>query len=256
MSAIEKKMQKFPLIAVLVTQVFVLFILRNALMLLGLKVQASTFVLAQSFACAFVVKKILRLPHWLATIAFLLPPLFYLCSITFGSSATPIYGAAFIFLALTFSHTLKERVPLYLTNTKTAEALKELIDQEKAKSFLDLGSGTGGVVRAMASEKVKAVGVESAPILWLYSGALSLFCGKGSIWRKNIWKTDLSEFDLVYAFLSPAVMENLWEKVQKEMRPGTLLVSNSFVVPGIKASQILTLLDGRKTKLYLYRIKK
>jgi hypothetical protein len=39
------------------------------------------------------------------------------------------------------------------------------------------------------------------------------------------------------------------------MKPGSLLVSNSFPVPSIDADEVWELSDRRKTKLYLYEIK-
>ena len=72
--------------------------------------------------------------------------------------------------------------------------------------------------------------------------------------RKNIWDTNLSDYELVYAFLSPAIMSKLYLKVKKEMKPGSLFVSNSFAVEGIEASEIWELSDQRKTMLYFYKI--
>lgn len=250
------QLRKFPLIIVLLSQVFVLLFLRNLFAVTSIRLSPWLFVFFQSLVCAVLVKKIFRLPHWLMTIAILLPPLFYI-AFHYFSDSTSLYGVAFIILALTFSHTLKERVPLYLTNTTTASALNSLIEKRGAKKVMDLGSGLGGVVRSMSSKNVQSVGVESAPALWATSSILSFFSRKGKIIRRNIWKTNLSDCDLVYAFLSPAIMEELWNKVQKEMRPGSIFISNSFIVPNknIRPSEILTLEDSRKTKLFLYEIK-
>jgi len=249
----QNKIQKSPLIVVLATQVLFLFFLRNALTMSGVKISPWSFVLLQSLSCALIVKKIFKLPHWLVTISIILPPLFFLAFHYFDLNGT-YYGITFVILALTFSHTLQDRVPLYLTNPTTAMTLQTLIRERGAKSFLDLGSGTGGVVRAQAVTGVQSTGVESAPLLFTVSSLFSLLSGKGKILRKNIWKTALVDYDVVYAFLSPAVMEDLWKKVQNEMRPGTLFISNSFVVPDKRATKILTLEDGRKTKLYLYQL--
>ena len=79
---------------------------------------------------------------------------------------------------------------------------------------------------------------------------------RGNIFRKNIWQTDLSSYDLVYAFLSPAIMEKLYFKVLKEMRQDTFFISNSFEVPNLKADEIWELEDKRGTKLFIYKIKK
>lgn len=240
--------------AVLFVQVLVLFLLRNFFYVTQWVVNPWLFVLFQSLSCAVLVKKVFHLPHWLMTISIIMPPLFYLAFHFMPKDSTP-YGIAFLILALTFSHTLKERVPLYLTNPTTNNALVKIIEERKAEKVLDLGSGLGGVVRAMSSKTVCSYGVESAPILWLVSSVLSAISRKGKILRRNIWQTNLSDYDLVYAFLSPAIMEELWEKVKKEMRPGSVFISNSFIVSSVKASEVLTLTDARKTKLYLYRIK-
>ena len=74
-------------------------------------------------------------------------------------------------------------------------------------------------------------------------------------WRMdNLWATRLEEFDVVYAFLSPAPMPELWVKIQHEMKPGSLFVSNSFPVPDIEPENVLELDDARRTRLYCYRI--
>jgi hypothetical protein len=46
--------------------------------------------------------------------------------------------------------------------------------------------------------------------------------------------------DVVYAFLSPAPMKQLWAKAQAEMTPGSLFVSNSFPVPGASRPRLST----------------
>jgi len=50
-------------------------------------------------------------------------------------------------------------------------------------------------------------------------------------------------------------MPKLWQKACQEMRPGTLLISNSFRVPGIEPSQVLKVDDERETELLIYRVK-
>ena len=96
-------------------------------------------------------------------------------------------------------------------------------------------------------------GVENAPATWAI-GRLRTSALANCEWRwGNIWRTELRDYDVVYAFLSPAPMRALWEKVQQEMPPGTLFISNSFAVPGIAAEQIIEVDDARQTRLYCYR---
>lgn len=70
----------------------------------------------------------------------------------------------------------------------------------------------------------------------------------------DFWEINLADYQVVYAFLSPVPMERLYTKVQAEMKPGTLFISNSFEVPGVEADEVLELSDGRKTKIHIWRI--
>ena len=74
-------------------------------------------------------------------------------------------------------------------------------------------------------------------------------------WRwGSLWKTSLTDMDVVYAFLSPVPMAELWEKARAEMRPGSLFVSNSFAVPDVVPSEVIAVDDARQTQLYCYRL--
>ncbi len=68
----------------------------------------------------------------------------------------------------------------------------------------------------------------------------------------SLWETDLADSDLVYAFLSPEPMPALFEKARRQMKPGSLFVSNSFAVPDVEADEVWELSDRRGTRLYLY----
>ena len=91
-------------------------------------------------------------------------------------------------------------------------------------------------------------------MVWLVSAVLSKIQARGQILRQDIWAADISGEDIVYAFLSPEPMPALYEKAKREMKSGSLLVSNSFAVPDVSPDEIWELSDGRKTRLYLYEM--
>jgi len=49
-------------------------------------------------------------------------------------------------------------------------------------------------------------------------------------------------------------MVDIWRKAQQEMKPGSILVSNSFAVPDVEAEDVWELSDGRHTQLLIYKI--
>ena len=70
----------------------------------------------------------------------------------------------------------------------------------------------------------------------------------------SLWSQSLAEMDLVYVFLSPAPMEQLWAKVRAEMRPGSLVVSNTFPIPGVEPHQVIPLTGRTDARLFVYRV--
>jgi hypothetical protein len=161
--------------------------------------------------------------------------------------------AAFVLLLLVFWRTDKSRVPLYLTNRDTADTLLKLLPHTSGR-IIDLGCGDGGLLRrlALARPDCHFVGIEHAPLTWLVARLRMLGLNNVSVRRGDFWREPLADYALVYAFLSPAPMPRLWGKACAEMRPGTLLVSNSFAVPDVAPEAVVTVEDRRETRLYLY----
>ena len=163
--------------------------------------------------------------------------------------------AAFVVMLLVYRGAITAQVPLYISNHETANALVRLFEQNANIRLVDLGAGIGSVLSplSIALPRARLTGVENAPATWLI-GRIRTAGLPNCTWRwGDLWRTKLAEYDVVYAFLSPAPMAKLWEKVQREMRPGGLFISNSFAVPGIEASRIIDVDDARQTRLYCYQ---
>jgi hypothetical protein len=70
---------------------------------------------------------------------------------------------------------------------------------------------------------------------------------------QSIWKADLSKFDVVYCFLSPVPMPGIWEKAKAEMKKGSLLISNTFEIPGVKPTQKIELKVWRDSRILVWK---
>lgn len=192
-----------------------------------------------------------RLPVWWRLINLLFVPALWL-----GLQAefnTNWYLAGFALLAMTSLGAVRTRVPLYLSSGKAAAELAGVIPSHG--SFMDLGCGLGGPLARLARLRpdVGLRGVEAAPLNWLVS---SLRLGRRAHIRLgSIWDLNLSQYDVVYAYLSPAPMARLWDKVRSEMRPGSLFISNSFSVPGVPPDETIDLHDHSRGCLLIWRLK-
>lgn len=49
-------------------------------------------------------------------------------------------------------------------------------------------------------------------------------------------------------------MPRLWEKIQAEMKPGSLLISNSFPVPGVVPDRVIEVDCTPARPLYCYTV--
>ncbi|OQX10262.1 MAG: hypothetical protein BWK76_20955 [Desulfobulbaceae bacterium A2] len=164
------------------------------------------------------------------------------------------YFFIFFILITIFYNAARERVPLYCTGPRTVQALLRHLPEREGLRLLDAGAGWGSVLAGLSRARPDALfdGVENAPLSF-FLGQMRLACRRnvrlayGDLWRRNF-----AEYDVVYAFLSPAVMERLWRKAQGEMRPGSVLISNTFVVPGVPADKVVEVGDRRGARLYCW----
>jgi hypothetical protein len=169
-----------------------------------------------------------------------------------------IFPAIVLLLGGFYINGVREKVPLYLSNRRTQQALAAFSREQGANLFIDLGSGLGSVVQAVArhNPETRVIGVETAPLSFLIAWLrLKLMARTNSrIIFRSIWDTDVSNADIVYAFLSPAPMTRLHEKLKAEMKTGAVFVSNSFAVPGDEPDEIIQVDDTRQTQLLIWRM--
>jgi hypothetical protein len=169
-----------------------------------------------------------------------------------------IFPIIFLGLAGFYINGVREQVPLYLSNSKTQKILANMVPPETNVTFIDLGCGLGDIVASVsrARPQARVIGVETAPLSFLVAWVRTkLFAGENAQIRfQSIWDTDVSNADVVYAFLSPAPMTRLNEKIRAEMKPGSRFISNSFAVPGSEPDEIVAVDDSRETQLLIWRL--
>jgi len=159
-------------------------------------------------------------------------------------------------LLLLYGRIWRSEVPLFFSSDRAQRELERLLPSDRPLSFLDVGCGDGRVLARLAEKRAESrfEGIEHAFAPWL---AARLRCRahreQCTVHRGNLWSRHLAPYDVVYAFLSPAVMERFWQKAQCEMRPGTLLVS-AFTIPNVPPHESVEVADAVHTRLHLWRI--
>jgi SAM-dependent methyltransferase len=168
-----------------------------------------------------------------------------------------IYFGAFLFVLLFYWNTYRTQVPLFLSGRKIWDSLATLLPKEKPFRLIDIGCGFGGVLAYLSRSHPHGsyFGVELAPMPWLIAWLRNLFSGRRyRVARRDYRRVDLRHFDIVFCFLSPAAMPQLWQQARQQMRKGSLLVSCEFAVPGEKPSFEIETGGSRGQLLYVWRI--
>jgi hypothetical protein len=168
-----------------------------------------------------------------------------------------IYPVALLGLLLIFGGGLMTRVPLYNSSHAAWKALLEQLPQGDGFRMADLGAGLGGPLSFLARRRpgVQFTGVEASPLVWLLAWLRTLGTRRNCRMHfGSIWDLPLGEFQVVYAFLSPAPMPELWIKARKEMKPGSVLISNTFSIPDAVPEREIRLPDRQDARLLVYRL--
>ena len=139
-------------------------------------------------------------------------------------------------------------VPLSKKQLKTVSANIKLNPEDK---IVDLGCGDGRVLRIFEKQGVKDLtGYEVN--FWIYLLARiknTILKSKAKIYFKNFEKVNLSEYNVVFCYLSDYYMNSLLkEKFDRELKPGTKIISYVFDIKNWRKPEIIS------GKIFVYKI--
>lgn len=130
--------------------------------------------------------------------------------------------------------TIARDVPFVPTSSERLKVILELAHVQPGQRVVDLGSGDGRVVIAMAKLGAVAFGYESDPYLFELSAEnIKDVEVSGDIFvsRASFWEGSFEDFDVVTVFGVPEVMGRLEEKLRGELKAGAKVISNYFTFP-------------------------
>lgn len=157
------------------------------------------------------------------------------------------------FFALWFFYTKFMGAEYYPTTRKKMERMLEYANFTKRDIACDLGCGDGRLVIAAARKCKKAVGVEIDPLRFFISlikVELSRVKNAKIIFG-DLFKQDLREANVVFLFLRQKTNDRLKEKLEKDLKKGSRIVSHYWIFKGWKPVK-----KDENLKIYLYIIGK
>jgi SAM-dependent methyltransferase len=201
-------------------------------------------VLLQGLVAMFITWKIGLAPWWrviqllfpialLATMALRLPPWLFL--------------AVFLLMLGWYWSTFRTQVPYFPSSPAVWRAVEALLPQRPGLRVIDVGSGLGGFTLHLARARpdTQCAGIELAPLPYLYSRwRANISASRAVFLRGDYERLDFGQYDVVFAYLSPAVMLALFDKARREMKPGGMLVSYEFNIPAFKPDKTIHTTEG------------
>jgi len=120
------------------------------------------------------------------------------------------------------------------SEAKDVQVMIKLLEIKPGQKAVDLGSGDGRIVIAMAQKGALAFGFEKNKDLVEEARKNIKKFGLGQtafIHHGNFWEQNLSVFDKIAVFQFHTIMDRLEEKLLRELNPGTFVVSNHWTFP-------------------------
>ncbi len=167
-----------------------------------------------------------------------------------------LYLVGFIISLSLFWTTFRTQVPFFPSRPVVWQQVAKIIPQDKSLRLIDIGSGLGDMSMYMAKIRPDSQieGVEIAPLPWMISVIRAKFRRSSATFKLgNYQALDFANYDVIFAYLSPAAMRMLWDKASQEMRPGSLLISLEFEIPGV-AETMRIAGNQNKPDIYVWTI--
>jgi len=116
----------------------------------------------------------------------------------------------------------------------TLEQMLFLAKVKPGERAVDIGSGDGRIVIALAKAGAQAYGYEINPVLVWWSRRKIRKANlqeTAFIYWKNFWSQSFSSFDIVMVFGIPYIMKELEQRLQEELKPSARVVLNGLSFP-------------------------
>jgi SAM-dependent methyltransferase len=175
--------------------------------------------------------------------------------ITFLDIILPLIVAVIIIVSISILWPIIIGAAWSPSSKKVVNKMLEMAEVDSQDILYDLGSGDGRIV-AKAARKYDAVGIgiEADPLRVFWSRLNLRLLGLNNqtsiIWG-DIFNKDLSRATVVTVFLWQKTNEKLKEKLTRELKPGTRVVSHIWTFSGWTPVDV-----DQEERVYLYIIGK
>lgn len=175
-----------------------------------------------------------------------------------GAFEAALFGFFLLAALSILFYTLRTGVPPMPSNPMARQAMFRLVPESaRPKTIYELGCGWGGIAFELAARfpEARVVAIELSPLPWAVCHIRRLLQRRPNleIRRGDFLRADLSDGDLLFCYLMVAPMKALERKLGAELRPGAVVIANSFALPGWTPEETIVVKEATHANIYRYR---
>lgn len=142
------------------------------------------------------------------------------------------------------------------SSQRAVEQVLKFVEPPHPGPLYELGAAWGSLAiplaRAFPDRQIVAYELSTVPWLFLRLRIRLSKLDNIEVVRRDFFRADLSNAAVVICYLYPESMVRLSTKLKAELMAGTVVVSNTFALPGWVAEQQAVLKDLYQTKVYRF----
>ena len=172
--------------------------------------------------------------------------------------ACTVLAIVIVSLLELFYYALSTGAPPMPSSFGAARQIASLIPNRETRTVYEVGAAWGHLAfpLALTHPKCTVRAIEISPLPWLFMKGVEklLFVRNMRIERRDMFDVSFREAGVVVCYLHTELLDQLKPKLQSELTSGSLVVSNTYAIPGWTPTETYERDDSYCPQIYVYRI--
>ncbi|MEP0337733.1 MAG: class I SAM-dependent methyltransferase [Alphaproteobacteria bacterium] len=169
-----------------------------------------------------------------------------------------ILAGVLLFVIVTTYYVVITGISPMPSSRTSRRKINEILKLAGVCAVVDLGAGWGDLAFSIAKSmpESETMAYELSPFPWAVMKVRNGLFGPRNVTirRADFRKVSLAGTDAVVCYLYSELLEKVRHKLEAELKPGTLVVSNVFDIPGWTPEAVHKLYDSQCPQVYVYRV--
>jgi len=169
-----------------------------------------------------------------------------------------VLAVVIVSLLALFYYALSTGAPPMPSSFGAARQIASLVPHREECTVYEVGAAWGHLAfpLALTHPKCTVRAIEISPLPWLFMKVIEklLFVRNMRIERRDMFDVSFRDAGAIVCYLHTELLNQLKPKLQDELRSGTLVVSNTYEIPGWTPLEVHFRDDSYCPQIYVYRV--